>query len=78
MISPPLFFLCSGVSSADPVASAACFCINFQVEASTNQVAQQQGAPLYNLPWKIPCKVMNVELKVVAALHYNPLLRSLL
>ncbi|KAM0859247.1 hypothetical protein ACQ4PT_047321 [Festuca glaucescens] len=34
-----------------------------QVEASTNQVAQQQGAPLYNLPWKIPCKVMNVELK---------------
>jgi hypothetical protein len=46
---------------------------NFQVEASTNQVAQQQGAPLYNLPWKIPCKVMNVELKVVAALYYNPL-----
>ncbi|XP_015698651.1 auxin response factor 24 isoform X2 [Oryza brachyantha] len=34
-----------------------------QVEASTNQVAEQQGAPLYNLPWKIPCKVMNVELK---------------
>lgn len=36
----------------------------FQVEASTNQVAEQQGAPLYDLPWKIPCKVMNVELKV--------------
>ncbi|KAM0833636.1 hypothetical protein ACQ4PT_064142 [Festuca glaucescens] len=34
-----------------------------QVEASTNQVAQQQGAPLYNLAWKIPCKVMNIELK---------------
>uniref|UniRef100_A0A0D9XZA5 Auxin response factor n=1 Tax=Leersia perrieri TaxID=77586 RepID=A0A0D9XZA5_9ORYZ len=34
-----------------------------QVEASTNQVAEQQGTPLYNLPWKIPCKVMNVELK---------------
>lgn len=33
------------------------------MEASTNQVAEQQGAPLYNLPWKIPCKVMNVELK---------------
>ncbi|KAL6622841.1 hypothetical protein ACP70R_032720 [Stipagrostis hirtigluma subsp. patula] len=34
-----------------------------QVEASTNQVAEQQGTPLYNLPWKIPCKLMNVELK---------------
>ncbi|KAK3139778.1 hypothetical protein QOZ80_5AG0390060 [Eleusine coracana subsp. coracana] len=34
-----------------------------QVEASTNQVAEQQGAPLYNLPWKIPCKLMNIELK---------------
>ncbi|TVU50289.1 hypothetical protein EJB05_01655 [Eragrostis curvula] len=34
-----------------------------QVEASTNQVAEQQGTPLYNLPWKIPCKLMNIELK---------------
>jgi hypothetical protein len=24
-----------------------------------------QGTPLYNLPWKIPCKLMNIELKVV-------------
>ncbi|CAN6485579.1 unnamed protein product [Victoria cruziana] len=33
-----------------------------QVEASTNQVADQQ-MPLYNLPWKILCTVINVELK---------------
>ncbi|XP_020106700.1 auxin response factor 23-like isoform X2 [Ananas comosus] len=33
-----------------------------QVEASTNQVADQQ-MPVYNLPWKILCRVMNVELK---------------
>nr|XP_009387024.1 PREDICTED: auxin response factor 24 isoform X1 [Musa acuminata subsp. malaccensis] len=33
-----------------------------QVEASTNQVADQQ-MPVYNLPWKILCRVMNVDLK---------------
>ncbi|CAN1317965.1 Auxin response factor 2 [Linum perenne] len=33
-----------------------------QVEASTNQVADQQ-MPLYNLPPKILCRVLNVELK---------------
>ncbi|KAJ0973535.1 hypothetical protein J5N97_021494 [Dioscorea zingiberensis] len=33
-----------------------------QVEASTNQVADQQ-MPIYNLPWKILCRVVNVELK---------------
>lgn len=33
-----------------------------QVEASTNQVADQQ-MPVYNLPWKILCRVVNVELK---------------
>uniref|UniRef100_A0A0D9XSI0 Auxin response factor n=2 Tax=Leersia perrieri TaxID=77586 RepID=A0A0D9XSI0_9ORYZ len=33
-----------------------------QVEASTNQVSEQR-MQLYNLPWKIPCEVMNVELK---------------
>lgn len=33
-----------------------------QVEASTNQVAEQH-MQLYNLPWKILCEVMNVELK---------------
>ncbi|URE02417.1 auxin response factor [Musa troglodytarum] len=33
-----------------------------QVEASTNQVADQQ-MPVYNLPWKILCRVMNVHLK---------------
>ncbi|CAM0873668.1 unnamed protein product [Alopecurus aequalis] len=33
-----------------------------QVEASTNQVAEQR-MQLYNLPWKILCEVMNVELK---------------
>ncbi|THU53746.1 hypothetical protein C4D60_Mb10t17690 [Musa balbisiana] len=33
-----------------------------QVEASTNQVADQQ-MPAYNLPWKIPCRVMDVRLK---------------
>ena len=37
----------------------------FQVEASTNQVAEQR-MQLYNLPWKIVCEVMNVELKVLA------------
>lgn len=36
----------------------------FQVEASTNQVAEQH-MQLYNLPWKILCEVMNVELKVL-------------
>ncbi|CAL4984371.1 unnamed protein product [Urochloa decumbens] len=33
-----------------------------QVEASTNQLAEQH-TQLYNLPWKIPCEIMNVELK---------------
>lgn len=33
-----------------------------QVEASTNQVADQQ-MPLYNLPAKILCRVVNVQLK---------------
>ncbi|GJW52186.1 auxin response factor 2A-like protein [Tanacetum coccineum] len=33
-----------------------------QVEASTNQVADQQ-MPMYNLPAKILCRVVNVELK---------------
>ncbi|KAI7746871.1 hypothetical protein M8C21_022249, partial [Ambrosia artemisiifolia] len=33
-----------------------------QVEASMNQVAEQQ-MPMYNLPSKILCRVMNVELK---------------
>ncbi|KAJ8431062.1 hypothetical protein Cgig2_017058 [Carnegiea gigantea] len=33
-----------------------------QVEASTNQVADQQ-MPVYDLPWKILCRVLNVELK---------------
>ncbi|KAJ8475978.1 hypothetical protein OPV22_019705 [Ensete ventricosum] len=33
-----------------------------QVEASTNQIADQQ-MPVYNLPWKILCRVMNVHLK---------------
>ncbi|CAL9178544.1 unnamed protein product [Musa hybrid cultivar] len=33
-----------------------------QVEASTNQVADQQ-MPVYNIPWKIPCRVMDVRLK---------------
>ncbi|WOL01764.1 auxin response factor 23-like isoform X1 [Canna indica] len=33
-----------------------------QVEASTNQLADQQ-MPMYNLPWKILCRVMNVQLK---------------
>lgn len=33
-----------------------------QVEASTNQVADQQ-MPVYDLPWKILCRVVNVELK---------------
>ncbi|KAL6659835.1 hypothetical protein ACP70R_002664 [Stipagrostis hirtigluma subsp. patula] len=33
-----------------------------QVEASTNQVSEQH-MQLYNLPWKILCEVMNVELK---------------
>ncbi|OVA09665.1 AUX/IAA protein [Macleaya cordata] len=33
-----------------------------QVEASTNQVADQQ-MPVCDLPWKILCRVINVELK---------------
>lgn len=33
-----------------------------QVEASTNQVADQ-AMPVYNLPWKILCRVVNVQLK---------------
>ncbi|XP_071734175.1 auxin response factor 2B-like isoform X2 [Rutidosis leptorrhynchoides] len=33
-----------------------------QVEASTNQVAEQQ-MPVYNLPSKILCRVMNVQLR---------------
>jgi hypothetical protein len=37
------------------------------VEALMNQLAEQQGTPLYNLPWKIPCKLMNIEVKVATA-----------
>ncbi|XP_059643079.1 auxin response factor 2B-like [Cornus florida] len=33
-----------------------------QVEASTNQVVDQ-AMPLYNLPWKILCRVINIQLK---------------
>ncbi|KAJ3671810.1 hypothetical protein LUZ60_007889 [Juncus effusus] len=33
-----------------------------QVEASTNQVTDQQ-MPKYNLPWKLLCRVTNVDLK---------------
>uniref|UniRef100_A0A2P2MR05 Auxin response factor n=1 Tax=Rhizophora mucronata TaxID=61149 RepID=A0A2P2MR05_RHIMU len=33
-----------------------------QVEASTNQSADNQ-MPIYNLPWKILCRVINVQLK---------------
>ncbi|XP_057516615.1 auxin response factor 2A isoform X3 [Amaranthus tricolor] len=33
-----------------------------QVEASTNQGAEQQ-MPVYNLPWKILCRVIDVQLK---------------
>ncbi|XAR50383.1 hypothetical protein NMG60_11004688 [Bertholletia excelsa] len=33
-----------------------------QVEASTNQVSDQE-MPVYNLPWKILCRVINVQLK---------------
>ncbi|XP_071693016.1 auxin response factor 2A-like [Rutidosis leptorrhynchoides] len=36
-----------------------------QVEASTNQVADQQ-MPIYNLPAKILCRVVNVQLKAEA------------
>ncbi|KAI5600938.1 hypothetical protein POPTR_001G066200v4 [Populus trichocarpa] len=34
-----------------------------QVEASTNQVADDQQMPAYNLPPKILCRVVNVQLK---------------
>ncbi|GAB2209491.1 hypothetical protein Droror1_Dr00026709 [Drosera rotundifolia] len=34
-----------------------------QVEASTNQVADQQ-MPIYDLPWKILCRVHTVQLKI--------------
>ncbi|KAK9684349.1 hypothetical protein RND81_10G203900 [Saponaria officinalis] len=36
-----------------------------QVEASTNQVADQQ-MPIYDLPWKILCRVIDVQLKAEA------------
>ena len=34
------------------------------MEASTNQAAEQQ-MPLYDLPSKLLCRVINVDLKVV-------------
>lgn len=34
------------------------------MEASTNQVAEQQ-MPVYNIPSKILCRVVNVNLKVI-------------
>ncbi|THG19798.1 hypothetical protein TEA_000038 [Camellia sinensis var. sinensis] len=37
-----------------------------QVEASTNQVADQE-MPVYNLPSKILCRVINVQLKVLSS-----------
>lgn len=37
--------------------------VSNQVEASTNQVADHQ-MPVYNLPAKILCRVVNLELKV--------------
>lgn len=43
-------------------------CIYIQVEASTNQVVEQQ-VPAYDLPEKILCRVLNVQLKVRACGH---------
>lgn len=40
------------------------------MEASTNQVAEQH-MQFYDLPWKILCEVMNVELKVIPPLVAN-------
>lgn len=40
-----------------------CLCMFHQVEASTNQVPEQQ-MKIYDLPSKILCRVLNVELKV--------------
>ena len=42
----------------------------FQVEASTNQ-ASDHKMQLYDLPSKILCRVMNVELKVFPLLEEN-------
>lgn len=40
------------------------------MEASTNQVADQQ-MPVYDLPSKILCRVINVQLKVIPVLGLN-------
>ncbi|CDP16569.1 unnamed protein product [Coffea canephora] len=62
-----IFFL----SSCIYIYLSKCFISNFcfqihtkfsWVEASTNQVADQ-AMPVYNLPWKILCRVINVQLK---------------
>jgi hypothetical protein len=49
-------------------AAAAC---SSQVEASMNQVAQNQMR-LYDLPAKLLCRVLNVELKVRPPPHLLP------
>ena len=43
------------------------------MEASTNQAAEQQ-MPLYDLPSKILCRVINVDLKVVFSRFIGKLL----
>lgn len=46
------------------------FFSEIQVAASTNQVADQQ-MPVYNLPAKILCRVVNVLLKVSSSLFFH-------
>lgn len=40
-----------------------CGCVFFQLEASMHQISEQQ-MPSFNLPSKILCKVVNVQLRV--------------
>ncbi|KAF8659730.1 hypothetical protein HU200_058190 [Digitaria exilis] len=60
-----LWKACAGpVSSVPPLGEKVYYFPQGHIEqASTNQLAEQQSTPLYNLPWKIPCKLMNIELK---------------
>lgn len=63
-ISVVLLDLCVGYQFLSKYVLMSGFWLScFKVEASTNQIADQQ-MPVYDLGWKILCRVMNVELKV--------------
>lgn len=67
----PLFIIYLWFSS-DP----GCKLLLLQLQASTNQELSQQ-IPQFNLPSKILCRVMNIQLMVTSAMNFEFVFRKL-